>query len=205
MRGSIRKRGSKSGVVGWRIRVDYGIDPGTGKRLQKHETRRTRQEAEARLRELLNEAHRGASLDGERITVAEYLRQWLDTHGREQVRATTLRSYEQQVRNHLVPHLGQHKLAKLQRAHVQAALAAIRDGARKDGRPGTLSPRSLRTIHQVLHDALNDAVDLGLIPSNPAQGAKPGRVPRAQIQVWDADQLRRFRAKAEPDPIWGPL
>ena len=79
MRGSIKRRYKGS----WSLILDIGadVDPSTGlrKRKQKWITfRGTRKQAETKLSELLNSANNGTFVEPSKITLGEWLREWLE-------------------------------------------------------------------------------------------------------------------------------
>lgn len=75
MSANITRRGKSS----WRLKFDVGTDPATGKRLVRTVTvRGKRQDAEKELGRLVNAAHDGTLVEPNKVTVAEYLRAWLD-------------------------------------------------------------------------------------------------------------------------------
>ena len=75
--GNLARRGKNS----WRLKFEAGDrDPVTGKRLTRFVTvRGTKKTAQAELIRLLAEVDTGTSVDPSRVTVAEYLRGWLDS------------------------------------------------------------------------------------------------------------------------------
>ena len=74
MRGSIQRRGKSS----WRLVFDLERDH-TGKRNQKTVTfRGAKREAEAELSRILAEIENGGFVDPGNVTVAEYLKRWLE-------------------------------------------------------------------------------------------------------------------------------
>ena len=75
MRGRIARRGN-----GYRLVLDAGKDPSTGKRRQHTETFRLKADAERRLAELLQSVNTGAYVKPVRLTMGEFLRQWLDSY-----------------------------------------------------------------------------------------------------------------------------
>lgn len=202
MRGSVRKRTNKTGVS-WIVRVEYPANPTTGERVQKAETYRTRDEAHTRLTAWLTELRGGAAIVDRNLTVAAFFEQWLAAV-KPNVRPTTYRFYEQQVRLYLKPRLGTVKLGKLQPFHLQTCYSALRTEGKQNGTG--LSPRSVQHAHRVAHEALRHALDWGMIAKNPADIAKPGQVPKVPIAIWDTGQLRAFlvlpAVAAEP---WGPV
>ena len=72
---------------------------------------------------------------------------------------------------------------------------------RKDG-TAELSGSSVRRAHTVLHACLKAAVQEGLIPLNPTEGAViPGNHHPPKIILND-EQLDRFRTAIEAEPVW---
>src|SRR5262249_10120085 len=110
MRGAIWKRRGKRGVS-YTVRVDLGLDPVTGKRRQRAETFRTKDEAETALAKWVAEIDRGVVVDSANVTVAEYLDKWLASL--EGIEASSRRRYADLVRLHIKPRIGARRLAKL--------------------------------------------------------------------------------------------
>jgi len=84
----------------------------------------TREEVQEKIRKALRAVEDGVPVVTTRITVAEYLEQWVTVVLPSRVVAGTLAestadSYADQVRLHLVPILGHHELRKLTPAHVR--------------------------------------------------------------------------------------
>lgn len=144
------------------------------------------------------------------MTVAAYLDYWLAAYAKSHVRDSAYTSYVSRIEQHLKPQLGHHTLKRLNRIHIQAALAAIARNRRGERGTGAetadpLMPATIRRIHQVLFQALKHAVEWGLLAVNPAARAKPGHATRPDAEVWDRWQLRAFLAFTEADDLWGPL
>ena len=99
-----------------------------------------------------------------RMTVGEYLQNRLTDTARYQVSEGSFERYERTCRNHLVPFFGRLRLRELTAAHVRAFKARKIEGG--------LNPNTVGVMQGVLSTALNQAVDDGLIPSNPASGVK---------------------------------
>jgi len=55
-----------------------------------------------------------------------------------------------------------------------------------------LSRRSVQIIHAILHRALNQAVDWGLIGHNPADRVRPPRPEPGEMRVLSPEEARRF-------------
>jgi len=102
--------------------------------------------------------------DPGRLAVGEYLQSWLSDTARYQVSESSFERYERVCRVHLVPFFGRLRLRDLTAAHIRAFKA------RKVGEG--LNPNTVGSMQGVLSVALNQAVDDGLIPSNPASRVK---------------------------------
>ena len=82
------------------------------------------------------------------------------------------------VRNHLAPGLGAVQLVELHPHMVQAFINGLE-----------LAPGSVRLVFQVLHAALEKAVELGYIPRNPAARCELPRRDRKEIHPLDDGQM----------------
>ena len=114
MRGNITRRGKHSR----RLKFDAEPDAETGERRIRYQTiKGTRKDAEAELARLLNDAHRGTLVDASKITVADWLRQWLDA-AKADLAGTTVQNYSDKIERQIIPVLGEIELQKLKPAHV---------------------------------------------------------------------------------------
>jgi hypothetical protein len=90
-----------------------------GKRLQHYRSfRGDRAEADRALRQFLSELETGYVGDGDRLTVAEFVEQWL-LHTATRVRASTVARYRQLLERRVVPAVGSLKLRELRPMHIQ--------------------------------------------------------------------------------------
>lgn len=155
----------------------------------------TQREVSEKLRQLNRDRDRGALVAGERQTVAHYLTTWLETKKTEGIRAATYHSYSDHIRLHLIPTLGKLTLEKLtqQPARLDTLYAALLDGG--------LSRQTVRHIHAVLHNALEDAVRRELVPRNVADVARPPRLPAQRRPIWTTEQWHTFRAAHHEDRL----
>jgi len=148
--GHMRERSPGS----WELRYSLGADPATGKRRMATTTvKGNRRTAEKELRRLLRTLDDGSHVDPTRMSVRQWLEQWLETVSAE-VAPKTHERYGEIVRNFLVPALGNLPLTKLSPVHIQQAYNRWAAGGRLDGKPGGLSPQSRRHIHRILRTAL---------------------------------------------------
>lgn len=186
----------------WYAVLEEGTDA-NGKRRQRWISLRTSSKREARDALAQFEAKRlqGTLSPAHRETLTDFLRRWLEEVATLSLRPTTLESYRTKIERHLIPALGHHRLTDLRPEHLQAYYAQALQSARKDGRQGTLSPRTVQYCHAVLHRALKHAVRCDLIVRNPADAVTPPRPERTRGKTWSADEATKFLATAHADDL----
>ena len=147
MRGHIRQRGK--GI--WAIVVDVGRHLDTGKRLQEWiKVKGTKRDAERILPEILQKLETGSFLKPSRLTVSEYLTQWMQDCVAITVGARTARGYGTIVKRIKRSSLAQIKLTALKPAHVQRYHPElIREN---------LSAQTVKHHHALLHGAMGQAL-----------------------------------------------
>jgi integrase len=180
MTGSVIRRGKAS----WRIKFDLESDG--GRRQTKYTTvRGSRRDAERELTRLLGTAHAGTYVEQSQITVAEYVRSWLDNA--HSLAASTLRRYRDLSEAQVIPFLGQVQLQRLKPAHIENWHSILLTRGGKDGAP--LAARTCGHAHKVLHLALARAVRAEVIARNVAAVIKPPKVDESEVQILRADQI----------------
>lgn len=196
MRGHIHKRVRKGRdgkeTTRWYVVVDTGVDAAGRRRQKWHGGFDTRREAEVERAKIVNDLHTGSYVAPDRMTLSEWVREsWLPlTESR--VKPSTFDSYRSNMATHVLPALGRRPLQQLTAAMLNALYADLL--ARGNGR-GPLSPKTVNYIHTIVHKALTDAVDAGVVPANVAERAKPprpGRTAPREIRCWEPDELARF-------------
>ncbi len=137
--------------------------------------------------------HRKEGCDDEPATLAVFVRsEWLPSM-RGRVKPSTWDSYRRNMELHVLPAVGRSPISQLTTRQLNSLYGALLTDGRKNG-AGGLSPTTVRYIHVILHGALADAVDVGLIVENPAARAKPPRLVGSmqESRVWSATELSRF-------------
>ena len=116
--------------------------------------------------------------------------QWLDIWSKEylgSVKQATVASYRGHIKNNLKPHIGAVKLMLLKPHQVQAVYNRL---LRSENNPKGLSAKSIKNLHGVLHKAMKQAVMLGYIRSNPADGCILPRIEKAEVSFLEEDEIR---------------
>lgn len=204
MKGHIRPRGRKK----WALKIYIGRDPLTGKKKDKWFTvDGTKREAQVKMSELIAQ-HKGDGLiDAGKLTVADYLRSWMANHA-QTVSIRSAERYRTILDHHLIPNLGSTPLRKLSPVHLQEyygkALAqgrvspytlAQEEPDAPEKVVTELSPNTVKYIHGVLRIALQAAVRMQLIKSNPCTLVRPPRTdPREMKTLSPAESMALIKA-----------
>lgn len=192
-RGRIVKRETKKGPV-YDVIVELGKDPVTGKRKREVETLKSKKDADKRLAELLRAVDTGTYCDPGKMTVAEYLKRWLNTH-KVNLASSTYRGYVVAVEQHVVPALGASLLRKLTPMMIQEFYTKDLESGRKDNKKSTgrgLSSTTVAMHHRILRKALADAVKWQMIPRNPADAVTAPRKAKKEIKIPIEEQVKRL-------------
>jgi len=167
----------KTGIV-WQ--VDFTDAMGQRRRVT---VRGTKKQADDRLADELKKSGQAVpslAADDRQLTLAQYAARWLE---RIDVRPRTRSTHGDQLRRHILPVYGIWKLRELHRGHVKALLARKRAGG--------LAKNSVRLIRATLSVMLGDAVEDGILQTNPALGvARRGRRRDAVTDVERSDRVR---------------
>jgi len=142
------------------------------------------------------------------LTFREWLDHWLELCASRGLRATTVASYRTMINLHVDAALAAERLANVTPAMLDDLYGRLlRDGRRNSprNRGRGLSPRTVRYLHTILKRALEDAVRLGSLISNPASAASPPS-PRASkppvFRVWSPAELGLFLQVARDDALY---
>ena len=189
MRGYTAKKGDRYYAV-----IYEGVDPVTGKERRRWYAAGPRKaDAQQLVTELMKRKNDGEYRPPDRVTLGSYLTdRWLPTK-RAQLRLSTFDSYGRNIKLHVIPRIGQIPLQRLTPEDLDTLYATLAE-ERANGRRG-LAPKTIHSIHQMLHKALADAERKGSVVRNVAALADPPKLSSAKkrtMRVWDAEQLRQF-------------
>ena len=188
--GSLRKSGNL-----WYVRLSVGRDPATGRYLYKELAtgQTSRREAEKVAAELEASLVQGVVPSTERTTVAEFLEKWLADYVRPNLAPATVRSYEGEVRLHIVPALGKQTLKDL-RPDQLARFYAVKSQ--------TLASAHVHYLHRILHKAFACALRWGLVPRNVADAVDAPRVRQDERPVLTQAQVQALLDHVRTDRLY---
>lgn len=123
-------------------------------------------------------------------TLADFLlNEWLPEQ-REALKPQTYRGYEQKLRSHVIPYIGDVELAKL----TEGDIAGLH-------RVGDISGTTRHHVHVILGTALETAHQRGLIKSNPTRTVRPPRMRHKERTYLTPDQLKALIEAARDEPL----
>ena len=191
MRGHITKRGKDS----YSIKVSLGKDAVTGKyKAQWYTVRGGKKDAEKRLSELLHQQDTGTYIQPGKAKLADYLERWLKEYVWPNLAPRTAESYEHIARHYISPYLGNYELVNLKPEHLQQFYSGELAGG--------LSPQTVRHHHTMLHKALQDAVEWGLVIRNVADAVSPPHTQQHEMQTWNEDEIMLFLDASKSTPYY---
>lgn len=195
-RGSIYQR-KPDGL--WVAQVHIGYNE-KGRPKYKRVYRKENAAAVDALQELQFALRRGQPVDAKRLTVSEYLDQWMATSVEGSKEPKTIAYYRMMIDRHLKPTIGRIDLRKLTALHVQAMLTEKQTKADPKTKR-ILSASSVAGIRRTLRAALSRAWKLGLVAENVAQKTDPPKVKKADPVYLTPEQALALREKANGHPI----
>ena len=175
----LRKDGRWEGIA----TTPYGRKSVYG--LNKEEVRR-------KLGEIKSDVDKGDYIDETNMTVEEWMNEWQSLY--LDVKPGTLRKYEGDIRNHIIPSLGGIKLAELTVADVETSYIQWK----KEG----LSAKSVKNVHGVLHKALDKAVSKGMIRKNVTVECERPKVKHVEMHPLEDEEVPEFLHCAEEDILY---
>lgn len=181
----------------WAYVVDVGRDPKTGRRRQlKKSGFRTKDEAEAKMAEVLGDVDAGRYRHDGRQTVKQYLEAWLEMKVND-YRPTTYANTKRWLQR-TYPYIGHLRLRDLKASHISKMNRDMVAQAAKDDGKGITT---VRRMHNSLSAALSGARKEGLIRHNPAMDAWLPAEQKTRVNPWNGKELGKFLDKASAHPF----
>jgi len=196
----IRKRAD--GRWEGRIIVGHKED---GKPIYKAVLAKTQKELIPKLNQL-KETYAGVELtEASRMTLGEWLDKWLNEYKTPMIRKSTADGYRRYIDNHIKPRLGDKPITQVTTADVQKMYNTLKESGRirEDAEKGkTLSGSMVRSVHMLLHEAMDGAVREGLVPCNPTKGATIPKKEHKEKKVLLESQIETLIQAVDSDEIW---
>lgn len=129
------------------------------------------------------------------MKLSDHLNGWLTRYAAQRQPAhNTYRAYGNAV-DKLTGLFGKAQLTDLTPSRVEGTLRKLETHH---------APRTVRLVHTVLAAALDDAVEHGHLPRNPARGIRLPKAPKAnEFRRLDEEDVKLVLAHAQLVPLWG--
>ena len=152
------------------------------------------------------ETYRDVELTEEsNMSLGEWLDKWLDNYMALTIRESTMDSYRTMTKHYIKPYLGGEKISDITTADIQQLYNWLRENGRVNEhyeKGNTLSDSMIRSIHMMLHQAMDTAVRERIIVKNPTEGTVIPKNNYAPKQILTEEQLARFLEVVRQDPVW---
>lgn len=181
---AISRRRNKEGRARYLVRVNtYDHDGKRGWRTIG--TFATLKEAKAEEAAAVDKRDRGGLSDAKGMTVAKLLDQWLATKAGD-LSSNTVNDYRNTIDRHLKPVIGRRAIDRLQPHMIQELYTTWAT------QPAPLSVHVIRHCHLRLSAALDYAVRMKMITTNPARDVSAPKLPRAGFDHWNPAEAKVF-------------
>lgn len=186
----IAKKQTRTGESRYEVRL-RGLD---GK--ERSRTFRTRKEAERYERAQQTAVDQGLWVDPRsgRVTLSSWSAEWQRTV--VHLRPTTRRIYDANLRNHILPVLGDIEIGKLTPSTLRSWLSGLTTKVGGHGKPLALG--SVAQAYRTLNRVLSAAVDNELLGRNPLRGVKAPRVEVEPMRFLSHDEVATLAAAIDP-------
>nr|WP_325186604.1 site-specific integrase [uncultured Oscillibacter sp.] len=178
----------------------------TGKAIYKNVLGKTQAEVKEKLKAAIEKsAVRTVSM--EHYTVGQWLDTWMENYAKLQVRASSYKTYQRFISNHIKPTLGDMPLEKLTAMDLQRLYKHLLESGRVEctesrNKPKGLSVKTVRNINQMISSALNCAVEQRLIPSNPTKGCALPKLEKKEMKILPSESLGTFFEEARRSGVF---
>lgn len=135
----------------------------------------------------------GKYLDGEKLTFQAFTEIWQQEYALQHLEASTLQLYNNLLRLHILPVIGNIKLAKLQPNQLNKLYNTLAT-ERKDGKEGGYSTKTIKHVHNIISAIYSSAVKWNIVLDNPCDRVEPPKQASAgeKIKYFTIEQTRIF-------------
>lgn len=137
----------------------------------------------------------GYAMDGRKITLKDFSERWIAEYAKINLQPGTVKKYTEELNDKILPALGHLKLSSI-KPHTLISFynSMLKDGARKDGKPGGYSSATIRKTSNVLSSILRTAVEWEVIADNPCSKVTLPSAPDTSenIKFFTPEQTIRF-------------
>ncbi|MBQ6755453.1 MAG: site-specific integrase [Oscillospiraceae bacterium] len=174
----------------YEAKVTVGYDPVTGKQIQKSITGKNKQDVRKRMTAMIAAVDNHTYFSPSTQCLSDWLSEWLSEFVDGKVKPYTADAYAGYIRNHMAPYFGKTKLCDLTTMKVQKFYNHLLNVK-------SLSPNSVKDIHNVLHNSLEKARKLGYIQVNPCDNCDLPKEVHFEIKPMEQEDVARLFTELE--------
>lgn len=193
------KRGNGEGSVcrrpdgRWQGSITIGRDD-RGRLIRKYFYGKTRKETSEKLNRAIEELRDNRFINkSDNPTVEQWCHEWLWSYKRNSVKQKTFDQYETILRTHIIPDIGDIRLADLKTMHIQRIINKMHDSG--------LSHRTIEVMKIVMHAALKQAQRNKLVSENVCENVVLPRKRPKHIRVLNEDEQTKLIAALKDNYI----
>ncbi len=180
--------------VGWEARYTSPIHG------QKSIFGKTRSEVAKKLTKILNEINEGNYTEPCKMTLEDWLKIWLNEYASNNIKHSTRVSYDYLIHRHVIPVIGNKKLAEIRADIIQRFYNEKAKNGRLDGKGG-LNAKTIKNIHNMLHEAMEQAATNNMIQRNPCKAAILPKVKKKEMRVLTRLEQKKLTEAAKTERI----
>ena len=151
------------------------------------------------------EDYRGVDLTEEsRMTLGEWFERWFKDYAEVTLRPSTVRGYRRYAAQ-INRSLGDKQISLITTQQIQRMYNKLKRDGREKAREkfgDGLSDSSVRSIHMLLHEVMEAAVQARLIAKNPTAGTKIPKCNYPDKKILNESELAVFIEAIEREPLW---
>lgn len=202
--GHVRKRNVKSGITTYQIIVEEENICSGGKRNRFYKTiHGSKKDAEKAMCSMISELENKTFTKESKLTVKEFMLQWLDLYVKNQLSPTTVQHYVDQTEKYIIPKFGHIYLQQLKNIDIQKWVFDLQKGSPLTGKP--LAPKTIKNIMLNLSAAMKKAVMLDLIPKNPCDNITMPKLEKFEPDVYSMEEVDKMLNCAKNTDLYLPL
>ncbi|UNL85724.1 tyrosine-type recombinase/integrase [Priestia koreensis] len=187
--GQIKKEGTS-----WYFVAELGIDPLTGKRKRKKKRGfKTKKDAEKALAIIEAEVYKGVYFEPSTILFKDHLLEWFKIK-RNSINFQTADTYQSFIVNRIVPSLGTIALSALSPLNLQSYVNTLKEEG--------LASSTVKKIYNIIKGALDYALNMELLHSNPIKKVQLPKDKKKEMSVWSVEEIKSFLTIAKKDRLY---
>lgn len=142
---------------------------------------------------LLHDLDQGTYQVPSKITVSEWMDEWLNTFCKNKLKPQAYQSYVGIIKNHIKPIIGCLRVQNVNGVHIQGIYNAMIQAGR--------SNKTVKNVSGVLHKSFDSARKQGIIQTNPCDLAETPKAVRPEINPLTDKEICLFLKAIEASPM----